>query len=106
VRREPRIFLVGAALTIAYVGAATLVGWDAWLIAVVGLGLGFAYALIATPLALGPGLHSKTVDAPLNPKQMRIEALDVGSFSTWAAFRRATATGGRVGTPLGGNGAP
>lgn len=71
VKRSPIIFLAGAVLTIAYVVTTTLVGWEGWLIAVVGLSLGFAYSLISTPLILGPGLrHSAPIP---NPAQLTFE---------------------------------
>lgn len=105
--RPPKIFLAGAVLTVAYVVTTTAIGWDGWLIAVVGLGLGFAYSLIATPLALGPSLDRKA-DSP-DPAQLRFDFDMPGFGSIYASARRVVRAKaertGSVWTPHG-NGAP
>jgi hypothetical protein len=69
-RRELKIFLAGAALTLAYVTTATAIGWHGWLIAVVGIGLGVIYGLIATPLALGPSARLRPTEPKPDERQL------------------------------------
>jgi hypothetical protein len=96
VNRLPKIFLAGAVLTVAYVVTTTVVGWDGWLIAVVGLGLGFVYLLIAIPLALGPSAAWRTTEISIPEAQMTFELPGVGqpvrvSARTWSR---------RIGSPV------
>jgi hypothetical protein len=76
--RLPKIFLAGAVLTVAYVVTATVVGWDGWLIAVVGLALGFVYSLIAIPLALGPSAPWRDSETSIPEAQMTFELPGTG----------------------------
>jgi hypothetical protein len=69
-RRELKIFLAGAALTLIYVTTATAIGWHGWLIAVVGIALGVIYGLIATPLALGPSARQQATAHEPDERQL------------------------------------
>lgn len=107
VKRAPSILLVGAALTVIYVVTATLLGWDGWLIAVVGLGLGFAYSLIATPLALGPSLRPKVILPEHGSEQLSFTVPGEGSIAASARTVVRKVAVGSVWTPMRhGNGAP
>jgi hypothetical protein len=104
-RRELKIFLVGVAFTVAYVTTVTAIGWHGWLIAVVGIALGVVYALIATPLALGPTARLRVTERETDEQQLVLPGVaSVEAFGLHVYFKERTRpwwghTGHTVRTP-------
>jgi len=90
-RRELKIFLVGVALTLAYVTTATVLGWHGWLIAVVGIALGVVYGLIATPLALGPSARLRTTEREPDERHSSCRASRLRQTSGCASTSKSAA---------------